>query len=132
MNPATRINLNFGILILHVSCQVLLFATAFLIREYKSSGISAAIPVKSINKNRLSTTDHIALYNTMRLTMWLENPENLIPSYTILFTRGTPWQSRRIAPIWDEVRPFLQTHQSGIKHDPFLQTHECSAKPEDN
>lgn len=86
-----------------------LTATAFLIKLYKSSGISGASPL-FLRRRR------ILLPVTLLTWMWLDLGNDEKYYYLLLFfkkqipiliTCAIPLESRRITPIWDGVRPFL-------------------------
>merc|ERR1711977_322071 len=69
-------------------------ATAFLMREYRSSGTFGAMP-------------------------WERRMRTILLPATIL-TWGIPCESRRTTPICEGVKPFLAMEQISLTHSPAL------------
>lgn len=93
-------------------------ATAFLIRWYKSSGISGASPINyrtnySYISNQIHSNthkpNHIHINNDKNVPCALRIRKILLP--VTLFTCAIPWESRRITPICEGVNPFLANLQ---------------------
>merc|ERR1719324_2230547 len=81
MRLSTRIRRNFESLSFRFLSRCFRMETAFLMRQYMSSGRDGARPL---------------IFRIRRI---------LLP--VTVFTCGTPKLSRRVTPIWDGVRPFF-------------------------